>query len=94
MRYIVTVNAESFTGQFLLKQGNDGLNYGMPAIDCESVEMDHHYFLRAVRGPLETASGRKLQSIHIPYQDVLSVTEYAKDEKPVGFLPPGSRAGG
>lgn len=67
MRYVVTITSKSFTGQWLLAQGSDGTNGGEPTMDCTEVDMSHHCFLHAVRGPLDTAEEPKHQSLHIPY---------------------------
>lgn len=86
MRYVLTIRPDSFTGQWLSKSGADGTNGGAPTMDCASVDMSHGAFLQAVRGPLNTAEGRKHQSLHIPYGDVLLILEYAKSDRALGFL--------
>lgn len=86
MRYVVTIRPDSFMGRWLQAGGHDGLNGGAPTMDCVSVDMSHGWFLHAIRGPLDTASGETHQSLHIPYGDVLVVTEYAHKDKVLGFV--------
>ncbi|QQP96516.1 hypothetical protein [Lysobacter enzymogenes] len=85
MRYIVIVDASSFIGRSLLAKDHDGLSAGNPILDCAEIDMSHHYFFRAVRGPLDTRTGKTHLSLCFPHTAVLVVNEYDKKEGIVGF---------
>lgn len=84
MRYLVVIDQQSFAGKSLIAQGADGISEGNPVIDCKSCEIDHHYFLKVVRGPL--GADGKHQSLYIPYHAVLVINEYGQgSERSFGF---------